>query len=199
MTQGVCLCGRVQYEFTAPFQMMLHCHCSMCRKHHGAAFATFVSAPLAAFRWIAGEKEIGRYQSSAQGGRAYCTHCGSIAPVLMPEAGFAIAPAGNLEGDPGIRPRGHMFVGSKAPWYESTAARRGSARARRGDGRRQAGAEATWRRRWRQLSLRRGRVRAAKSHPDLQLSLLALSPRTQRGARIESIRQPRRLHARTRV
>jgi hypothetical protein len=122
MTKGVCLCGTVQYEFTAPFQMMMHCHCSMCRKHHGAAFATFVAAPFADFRWIAGEKEIGRYQSSAQGVRSYCTHCGSVAPMLMPEAGFAIAPAGNLEGDPGIRPQGHMFVASKAPWYEITDA-----------------------------------------------------------------------------
>jgi hypothetical protein len=122
MTRGVCLCGTVQYEFTAPFQMMMHCHCSMCRKHHGAAFATFVAAPLTAFRWIAGEKDVGKYQSSAQGVRSYCTRCGSVAPMLMPEAGFAIAPAGNIEGDTGVRPQGHMFAASKAPWYEITDA-----------------------------------------------------------------------------
>jgi hypothetical protein len=98
--------------------MMMHCHCSMCRKHHGAAFATFVAAPFAAFRWLEGEEEIGEYRSSEHGTRSYCTRCGSVAPTLMPEAGFAIAPAGNLEGDPGVRPQMHVFVGSKAPWYE---------------------------------------------------------------------------------
>ncbi len=40
--------------------------------------------------------------------------------MLMPESGLAIAPAGNLDGDPGIRPQGHMFVGSKAGWYTIT-------------------------------------------------------------------------------
>ncbi len=28
--------------------MMVHCHCSMCRKHHGSAYVTWVAAPLAA-------------------------------------------------------------------------------------------------------------------------------------------------------
>jgi hypothetical protein len=27
-------------------------------------------------------------------------------------------PAGALDDDPGVRPAAHIFVGSKAPWYE---------------------------------------------------------------------------------
>jgi hypothetical protein len=30
--------------------------------------------------------------------------------------------AGTLDGDPGVRPREHIFVGSKAPWHEITDA-----------------------------------------------------------------------------
>ena len=120
MTRGICLCGTVRYEFTEPFQLMMHCHCSMCRKHHGAPFATFVAAPFSAFRWLGGEDAIITYRSSEQGRRSYCGRCASVAPTLMPEAGFAIAPAGNLEGDPGVRPQFHAFVGSKAPWYTIT-------------------------------------------------------------------------------
>lgn len=120
MTQGTCLCGSVRYAVDAPFEMMLHCHCSMCRKHHGAMFATFVSAPLAAFRWLGGEDAIAQHRSSEQGVRSFCTQCGSVAPQPMPELGVVILPAGNLEGDPGIRPQGHIFVGSKAPWYTIT-------------------------------------------------------------------------------
>jgi hypothetical protein len=120
MTRGACLCGTVQYEFTEPLQTMMHCHCSMCRKHHGAPFATFVAGPYSGFRWLAGEDAVARFASSSQGVRSYCRHCASVAPMLMPEAGFAIAPAGNLDGDPGIRPQGHMFVGSKAWWYPIT-------------------------------------------------------------------------------
>jgi hypothetical protein len=120
MTRATCLCGGLRYEFTSPFDMMAHCHCSMCRKHHGAPFATFVSAPYHAFRWIAGDDELGRYRSSEQGARTFCQTCGSVGPMLMPEAGFAACPAGNLVDDPVIRPQSHMFAGSKAPWYTIT-------------------------------------------------------------------------------
>ena len=43
MYQGSCLCGRVSYEFDGPISLMMNCHCSMCRKHHGSAYATFVN------------------------------------------------------------------------------------------------------------------------------------------------------------
>ncbi len=52
---GSCLCGSVRYDIDGPFEVMSHCQCSMCRKNHGAAFATFVSVPISGFRWVAGE------------------------------------------------------------------------------------------------------------------------------------------------
>jgi hypothetical protein len=120
VTRGVCLCGAVEYRVSGPFTMMMHCHCSMCRKHHGAAFATFVAAPYAAFEWVRGKEAVVAYKSSEHGTRSYCRHCGSVAPMPMPDAGLAVVPAGNLEGDPGIRPQAHIFVGSKAAWYTIT-------------------------------------------------------------------------------
>lgn len=120
MTLGACLCGTVRYELDGPFTAMMHCHCSMCRKQHGTPFATFVAAPLSGFRWLGGEDEVAAYASSEQGVRSHCRRCGSVTPMLLPEAGLAIAPAGNLEGDLGLKPQAHMFVGSKAAWYTIT-------------------------------------------------------------------------------
>ena len=120
MTLGACLCGTVRYELDGSFTMMMHCHCSMCRKHHGAPFATFVAAAHSGFRWRSGADSVAKYASSAQGARTYCRHCGSVGPMLAPEADMAVVPAGNLEGDLGIRPQAHMFVGSKAAWYTIT-------------------------------------------------------------------------------
>jgi hypothetical protein len=45
MAKGQCLCEALTYELDGPFSAMIHCHCSMCRKHHGTGFATFVAAP----------------------------------------------------------------------------------------------------------------------------------------------------------
>jgi len=122
MTKGTCLCGTVRYEIDGPFHTLLNCHCSMCRKHHGTAFATFAGAPLSGFRWIAGEHAISSHASSSHSGRSFCTTCGSVTPVLLPEMQLAMCPAGNLEDDPGIELQAHIFVGSKAPWYTITDA-----------------------------------------------------------------------------
>jgi hypothetical protein len=99
---------------------MLNCHCSMCRKHHGAAFATFVTAPLDQFKWISGEANVGTYQSSENGSRAFCKVCGSVAPAAAPEHGIVFVPAGNLEGELGSTPEAHIFAASKAPWHSIT-------------------------------------------------------------------------------
>jgi hypothetical protein len=120
MTRATCLCGSVRYEFAAPLTTMAHCHCSMCRKHHGSAFATFVGGPLEGFAWLAGEAQLATYRSSEQGARSFCRTCGAVGPTLLPEMGVALAPAGNLESDPGIRPQCHMFATSKAAWFEIT-------------------------------------------------------------------------------
>ena len=122
VAKGSCLCGSVQYELDGPFEVMSHCHCSMCRKHHGAAFATFVTVPLSGFRWVAGEDVLSTYQSSAYGKRTFCSKCGSVMPVVEPDTGVAFCPAGNLDGELGIQPQNHRFLGSKASSHTITDA-----------------------------------------------------------------------------
>jgi len=120
MNRGSCLCGAVQFE-AAPAESMLHCHCSMCRKHHGAMFATFLAVPREGFRWLAGEDEIVTYRSSERGLRSFCRSCGSAMPVVLPDwSSIVFVPAGNIEGDPGLRPSFHMFTASRADWYPIT-------------------------------------------------------------------------------
>lgn len=117
---GSCLCGTVRYALRGPFSHMAHCHCSICRKHHGAPFATYAASPLDGLRMLAGSENTGRYDSSPGWYRPWCLTCGSVLPTLMPEHGLVVGPAGNLEGDLGVTPTLHMFAGSKAPWYEIT-------------------------------------------------------------------------------
>jgi hypothetical protein len=90
------------------------------RKAHGTPFATWAAAPIAGFRWLSDTSSLASYRSSERGHREFCRICGSVAPMVEESFGMVIAPAGNLEGDPGIRPTKHMFVGSKAGWYEIT-------------------------------------------------------------------------------
>ena len=118
MNAGQCLCGTVRYEVDGPFATMTHCHCSMCRKHHGAPFATYVSAPLPGFRWVSGKDAITTYTTESGFTRPFCSTCGSVTPMLLEDAAVVLIPAGNLDGELGIKPQRHIFAGSKAPWYE---------------------------------------------------------------------------------
>jgi hypothetical protein len=118
---GSCLCGGIRYEIDGELRNVLHCHCSMCRKAHGAAFRTRASVSRANFRWMAGEDLLSGYESSPGNRRIFCRVCGSPLASFFadrPESmGLAL---GTLDADPNARPKCHVFVGSKAPWYEIT-------------------------------------------------------------------------------
>ena len=80
MVRSSCLCGSTVWEAEGPFQLMSHCHCSMCRKSHGSAFATYLAGRADAFRWVAGESQRVRYESSPGFHRPFCPRCGSVVP-----------------------------------------------------------------------------------------------------------------------
>ncbi|MFN8644667.1 MAG: GFA family protein [Candidatus Binatia bacterium] len=111
MSRASCLCGDVVWELPGPYAFMHHCHCGRCRKAHGTPFATYVGAPQDGFR-LEGAARVATWQ-----GRSFCRGCGSVVPG-PPVQGLVFAPAGNFDGDPGARPDDHIFVASKAPWYE---------------------------------------------------------------------------------
>jgi len=90
----------------------------MCRKHHGSAFATFALARVDTFRWLAGETDVARFESSPGMFRAFCPVCGSNAPIVSGASVYV--PAGSLDDDPGITPDIHIYVDSKAEWHVIT-------------------------------------------------------------------------------
>ena len=77
MHSGSCLCGAVKYATDAPIESASHCHCSQCRKAHGAAFGSYGNVPWSSFRWVAGEESVARYHSSPGVTRTFCRQCGA--------------------------------------------------------------------------------------------------------------------------
>jgi hypothetical protein len=118
MIRGSCLCGQVRFELDGGIELINNCHCSMCRKAHGAAFGSFLHAESQGFRWTTGEDLMTTYQSSEGNARVFCRICGSNMPVLEGGGSQVTIPAGSLDDDPGVRPMVNIFVASKAPWFE---------------------------------------------------------------------------------
>jgi hypothetical protein len=116
---GSCLCKSVNYEITGALDVMGNCHCSICRKSHGAAFVTWAIVNPEQFRWTSGEEFVQGYDSSPGIQRCFCKKCGSTLATAH-DGKIAEVAVGTIDGDPGIRPGAHIFVNSKANWYEIT-------------------------------------------------------------------------------
>jgi hypothetical protein len=121
--KGSCLCGGIQYEVEGSFGTVVNCHCAMCRKATGAAFRTRAAIPTAAFRWLAGEGLLSKYESSPGEVRTFCRECGSTLVTFFRDRPDEIGlPLGTLDDDPGVRPSAHVWVDSKAAWWNITDA-----------------------------------------------------------------------------
>ncbi len=117
--KGSCLCGAVQYEVTGSLKNIGNCYCSMCRKSHGAAFATYAGLDPDTFHWVSGAEMVTEYISSPEGGQCFCEQCGDTLGAIE-NGKVTYITLGTVDGDPGVCPEGHIFVGSKAPWVEIT-------------------------------------------------------------------------------
>jgi hypothetical protein len=118
---GSCLCGGIRYEVAGELGKVVHCHCSMCRKATGAAFRTRAAVAPSAFRFLAGEELLARYPSSRAEVRTFCRVCGATLATYLGDPPEEIGlPLGTLDEDPAVRPSAHIFVASKAPWFEIT-------------------------------------------------------------------------------
>ena len=119
--QGSCLCRGIKYRVDGPFGKVVNCHCSMCRKATGAAFRTRAAVPAAAFHWIAGEDLVSRYESSPGETRTFCRVCGATLATFFRDHPDEIGlPLGTLDDDARVRASAHVFVASKAPWFDIT-------------------------------------------------------------------------------
>ena len=127
--RGSCLCGGVKFEITGPLLRPLNCHCTWCRKQQGAAFRSRARVLRSNFKWVQGEDLLTYYEATPGYRRGFCRVCGSPIvnwaephspfvqrnPQILTEYGIALA---KLDDDPGVRPACHIFVRSKAPWFD---------------------------------------------------------------------------------
>jgi hypothetical protein len=119
LLRGGCWCGAVRFQVQDEFLYAWNCHCSRCRAATGSAFKALAG--------IEGEK-----LELTQGGDALlvvgddalndtrCRLCGSFLFSVVREGAYVHVGMGSLIDTPSIRVSAHIFVGSKAPWFEIT-------------------------------------------------------------------------------
>jgi len=116
---GHCLCGAVAFRLTAPVRDVHHCHCRMCRRATGAAFATLVWVPRDAVAWTRGEPA--RFRSSRISTRGFCAQCGTSL-CLDYDGRDQLALLLGAFDDPGsLRPSHHYGIEGRLPWVDINA------------------------------------------------------------------------------
>ncbi len=76
------------------------------------------------FKWTSSEEHVTAYLGEGETtSKTFCDICGaSLISRIVNDPEYIGLPIGGLEQDPGNRPVAHIFVGSKAPWYDITDA-----------------------------------------------------------------------------
>ena len=119
---GSCLCGAVAFEIDEQPRNLVNCHCSRCRRSRGAAHGTSFFARLEKLRWTRGADKVRTYRvPEAQFfSTSFCADCGSTLPSAFAPIKRHIVPAGTLDTPLPIKAGIHIWVGSRAPWFELT-------------------------------------------------------------------------------
>ncbi len=115
IVKGSCFCGAVAFEIELPTTFCGHCHCSMCRRPHGASFVTWTGVPPERLTIIKGGKDIATYRSSEHGTRRFCRICGSQMFCQTEPEVVDIALAA-LHGKIDRDPEAHYYYDSRAEW-----------------------------------------------------------------------------------
>jgi hypothetical protein len=118
--RGGCMCGAVTYEVTDRFLYAMNCHCSKCRRTTGSAFKPIAGVAVEDFAVTAGSETLFRHGDPEGIHDMHCSTCGSLIYSWIAENGSVKVhvPMGTLIDPPSMKPSMHIFVGSKAPWYE---------------------------------------------------------------------------------
>ncbi len=116
---GGCACGTVRYRVADAFLYASNCHCSRCRAATGSAFKPFAGIPREELEITDGEDRL-LVVGEPTAHDARCASCGSLLFSVVRDGAYVHVALGSLVDAPAVRPTEHIFVGSKAPWFEIT-------------------------------------------------------------------------------
>lgn len=115
---GACLCGAVQFDADLPSLWMAHCHCSLCRRAHGAAFVTWAGFDAARCRIEDTEGALRWYASSPGAERGFCSRCGSTLFFRSQRwPGELHIVRANFRDALDRQPQAHVFYDTRVDWY----------------------------------------------------------------------------------
>jgi hypothetical protein len=116
---GQCQCGVVRYRVPDAFLYAANCHCSRCRAATGSAFKAFAGNERTKLEITQGMDSLLVF-GDEELNDTRCEKCGSLLFSVVRNGEYVHVAMGSLVDAPSMRPTEHIFVGSKAPWFQIT-------------------------------------------------------------------------------
>jgi hypothetical protein len=116
---GKCQCGAVRYRVADAFRYAANCHCSRCRAATGSAFKPFAGIEREKLEITDGSDGLLVFGEEVLNDTR-CATCGSLLFSVVRDGAYVHVAMGSLVDAPSIRPTEHIYVGSKAAWFEIT-------------------------------------------------------------------------------
>lgn len=115
---GKCLCGAIGFSIRFPSKWVAHCHCTLCRRAHGAAFVTWVSVEQSQAAIDDPQKRLQWYASSREAERGFCSRCGSSLFFRSSKwAGELHIARANFSDPLDREPQVHAFYDTHVDWF----------------------------------------------------------------------------------
>lgn len=117
---GRCTCGEINFTLENTFDYAYYCHCSRCRMRTGSAFAAIGGASIDKLQITTGNKHLLIEGECSDGYGARCSRCYAFLFAAVRGRQYVHVSLGVLAGTPSRLPDHHIYVASKAPWYQIT-------------------------------------------------------------------------------
>ena len=117
---GRCSCGEVNFTLENTLDYAYFCHCSRCRIRTGSAFSAIGGASIEKLHVTYGNQSLLVEGECSDGYGARCGHCYAFLFAAVRGRQYVHVSLGVLAGIPSRLPDHHIYVGSKAPWYQIT-------------------------------------------------------------------------------
>lgn len=114
---GSCLCGRVRFQVTEPFEAVTYCHCTSCKRISGGTGTVNGRVRSEAIAILDGEDALRRYQPQEGSAKTFCRDCGSnLFGGGWPDSERASVRLPALDEPLRRGVERHIYVRSVAPW-----------------------------------------------------------------------------------
>lgn len=115
-TTGGCLCGAIRYEIEGPLPPPSACHCTQCRRNHGA-LGVYTLAPADRYK-IKGKRNLVWYESSPGIRRGFCRNCGSKLFWERSGSGQLDVAVGTIDPPTGLKIEKNIYLADAGDYYD---------------------------------------------------------------------------------